>query len=92
MDVQNREEIEWTNCWWSNANKKKERILFVGNSVLRNIRGCFEKLLIGNNAVDLFATSLFINDYLFWKKLKLFLDTSEYVYKFVIIQYGVQHG
>lgn len=92
MDMQSREEIEWTNCWWSNANKKKERILLVGDSVLRNIRGCFEKLLLGYYAVDLFATSLFINDYLFWKHLKLFLDTSEYDYRFVIIQYGVQHG
>ncbi len=89
---QNRERIEWTNCWWSEACKKKERILLVGDSVTRNMRGRLEKLLYSTCAVDLFATSFSIHDSLFWKHLKLYLETSEYMHSCIIVQYGVQHG
>ncbi len=89
---QDRERIEWTNCWWSEACKKKERFLLVGDSVTRSMRGSLEKLLYFTCAVDLFATSFSIQDSLFWKHLKLYLETSEYVHSCIIVQYGVQHG
>lgn len=90
--LQNRENIEWTNCWWSKANKDISRILLIGDSVIRNVRGEFEKCMLGQYAVDLFATSLDINDSLFWKHMKLYMDTADYTYECIILQYGFHHG
>lgn len=37
-------------------------------------------------------SSFSIMDSLFWKHLRCFMDTSEYAYSCIIVQYGVQHG
>lgn len=88
----NREKVEWTNCWWSEANKITKRILLVGDSVTRSVRSCLERYMFGQYAVDLFATSFSIMDSLFWKHLRCFMDTAEYAYSCIIVQCGVQHG
>lgn len=90
--MRNREDIEWTNCWWSKANEEVDRILLVGDSVIRGVRGELEKLMENQYGVDLFATSLNIEDDLFWRHLWLFMETKEYKYKGIIVQYGFHHG
>lgn len=92
MQLGDRENIEWTNCWWSRANKSIDRILLIGDSVIRGVRGDLERFMIHQYAVDLFAASLDMNDDLFWKHVKLFMDTAEYTYKCIIVQYGFHHG
>lgn len=92
MHFSDRENIEWTNCWWSRANKSMNRILLIGDSVIRSVRGELEKCMLMNYAVDLFATSLDINDDLLWKHISLFLNTDEYKYECIIVQYGFHHG
>lgn len=89
---QNREKVEWTNCWWSEANKITKRILLIGDSVTRSVRSCLERYMFGQYAFDLFAASFSIMDSIFWKHLRGFMDTSEYAYSCIIVQYGVQHG
>lgn len=89
--LKDREEIEWTNCWWSDANQETERILLIGDSVTRAIRSSLEYYMFGQYAVDLFASSFSLNDPLFWKHLSCFMESSEYTYKCIVVQYGVQH-
>lgn len=89
--LKDREKIEWTNCWWSDANQEKERILLIGDSVTRAIRSSLEYYMFGQYAVDLFAASFSLSDPLFWKHLSCFIESSDYTYKCIIVQYGVQH-
>ncbi len=88
----NREKIEWINYWWSEADRQMDRVLLIGDSVTRSLRKCLENQLIRQYAVDLFASSFSITDPLFWKHLAFFMDSSEYEYKCIVVQYGVQHG
>lgn len=90
--MQNREDVEWTNCWWSKANAGVHRILLVGDSVIRRVRGELEKFMEGQYGVDLFAASLSIDDDLFWNHIHLFMNTVEYKYECIIVQYGFHHG
>lgn len=89
--LKDREEIEWTNCWWSDANQETERILLIGDSVTRAIRSSLEYYMFDRYAIDLFAASFSLNDPLFWKHLSCFMESSDYTYKCIIVQYGVQH-
>ncbi len=89
--LKDRERIEWVNCWWSDANQETERILLIGDSVTRGIRWSLEYYMFGQYAVDLFAASFSLSDPLFWKQLSCFLESSEYAYNCIIVQYGVQH-
>lgn len=36
--IEEREEIEWTNTWIDKANTNNSRILFIGDSVTRQLR------------------------------------------------------
>lgn len=89
--LKDREEIEWINCWWSDANQEIERILLIGDSVTRALRSSLEYYMFGQCAVDLFAASFSLSDPLFWKHLSCFIESLEYTYKCIIVQYGVQH-
>ncbi|MCD8038930.1 MAG: SGNH/GDSL hydrolase family protein [Lachnospiraceae bacterium] len=89
--LENREETEWTNCWWAKANSDTKRIALIGDSVTRQFRGVMEQFAQGVYAVDLFATSLYITDPLLKKHLSGFFDT-EYTYDTVILNYGYHHG
>ena len=66
-DFQNREPTEWVNSWISHANCKGDRILLIGDSVTRALRGKLEFFLKKWYHVDLFASSFAITDHLFWR-------------------------
>lgn len=38
MDIREREPIEWLNYWIEDANKYKQRIILIGDSVTRDLR------------------------------------------------------
>lgn len=90
-DVQNREPTEWVNSWISHANCKGDRILLIGDSVTRALRGKLEFFLKKWYHVDLFASSFAITDHLFWRHLQCFFN-DEYQYKIIIINYNFHHG
>ena len=37
MDIREREPIEWLNYWIEDANKYKQRIILIGDSVTRDL-------------------------------------------------------
>lgn len=89
-----RENIEWVNYWWEEANKDRKRVLLIGDSVTRQFRGNFSKLLLEKCGMvaDLFASSASVQDVLLLKEIKNFFDTSDYVYDIIILQLGGHHG
>lgn len=86
-----RETIEWVNSWLSQADCGGDRILLIGDSVTRELRGKLEYYINHWYKVDLFATSLAITDDLFWRYLQCFF-CGDYKYKIIMINYGFHHG
>lgn len=92
MELIERESVEWTNSWISNANKNGKRCLLIGDSTTRQIRSSLEFLAMGYFAVDLFASSYAIQDHKFMEYLKLFFQGDEYTYDVIFLQYGAHHN
>lgn len=91
--IKNREKIEWMNYWIEDANEKKERILLIGDSVIRQIRTkmnsmCYPKGYV----VDIIAMSYNIFDDMLKKELEHFFENSLYFYKYIIFNLGFHHG
>lgn len=85
--IEEREPIEWSNFWFDNANtKSSKRILLVGDSTLRCVRGPLSRLI--NCPVDLFATSSCLHDFLYIKQIDLFFSLNNYRYDAIFVQYG----
>jgi len=88
-----RENIEWQNMWWEQANNiDVRRIALLGDSVTRGYRSKLNEKLEGKYVVDICASSSQITDSLLWKEYKFFLDCSEWQYDIVVLQTGGQHG
>lgn len=91
--IKNREDIEWSNFWWEDANRECSRILFVGDSVTRGYRSLLNSILKNTGyVIDLCAFSSSITDDLTDKMLTGFFSVSEYSYESIGIQLGGQHG
>lgn len=89
--IEEREEIEWTNTWIDKANTNNSRILFIGDSVTRQLRSELSRFLFEELPVDLYASSYALNDAIFWTSVEQFLN-SGYTYEIIIIHYGFHHG
>lgn len=63
--IEEREEIEWTNTWIDKANTNNSRILFIGDSVTRQLRSELSRFLFEELPVDLYASSYALNDTIF---------------------------
>lgn len=88
-----REEIEWQNIWWEQANSVDvKRIALLGDSVTRGLRSRMNRYLEGKYVVDLCASSSQITDSLLHKEIKFFFECSEWKYCKILIQIGGQHG
>lgn len=88
---EDRETIEWVNSWLAHADCEGDRILLIGDSVTRELRGKLEHYISHWYNVDLFAASFAITDHLFWRNLECFFN-GDYKYKIIIINYGFHHG
>lgn len=92
-EILDREDIEWTNTWWENANDSScKRILMIGDSVTRGIRPKLHEIVKKDYVVDLFASSLQITDPLLEKEILFHFSVKEYLCNMAIIQIGGQHG
>lgn len=91
--IKNREDIEWSNFWWEDANRECSRILLIGDSVTRGYRSLLNNILKNTDyVIDLCAFSASITDDLTDKMLAGFFSVSEYSYECIGIQLGGQHG
>ena len=82
-----REEVEWLNFWYDDADKESQRrVLFWGDSTLREVRSTV-KARIGC-PVDFFGSSFALRDVMFWKQLETFFDSPYSRYDFIVIQTG----
>lgn len=82
-----REDIEWSNFWIDQANKKGDnRILLIGDSTARMVRSTLAKLT--GRPVDLFASSSSLHDTLFVNQVKCFFSDPLYKYATIFVQLG----
>lgn len=82
-----KEQTEWSNFWYDNANTQGEhRILFVGDSVARQVRRAFSEYM--NCPVDLFATSAALRDRMYWDQWECFFKSGLYSYDTIIVWVG----
>lgn len=89
---EHREQIEWSNFWWEDANKRCDRILLIGDSVTRGYRSSLNNILkMQGYVVDLCAFSASVVDSLTEKMLKAFFAVTEYSYDYIGVQMGGQH-
>lgn len=51
MDIREREPIEWLNYWIEDANKYKQRIILIGDSVTRDLRKKINFFLRGGESI-----------------------------------------
>lgn len=92
-EMQWRENIEWQNIWWEQANNTEvKRIALLGDSVTRGFRSKLNEKVGGEYAVDLCASSSQLTDGLLWREYKFFFDCSEWQYSKILMQGGAQHG
>lgn len=62
-EMQWREDIEWQNIWWEQANNMEvKRIALLGDSVTRGFRSKLNEKMRGGLFVDLCASSSQITD------------------------------
>lgn len=82
-----REDIEWSNFWWDQANTYSDyRILLMGDSTARMVRSTLAKMT--GKPVDLFATTSALHDSLFVNQMDCFFKCTEYQYNVVFVQFG----
>lgn len=88
-----REQIEWVNYWWEDANdNSKERWLLLGDSVIRQIRSTLNRMVGDKIAIDCFCTSTYLDDELLMKEIKDFISVQDYHYSKILINVGFHHG
>lgn len=92
MNKFERENIEWTNLWISDANTDKKRLMLIGDSTTRQIRGSVEILLNNIYSVDLFASSFAIYDEMLNNNIEMIFKSNDYKYDFIVLHYGGHHG
>lgn len=92
MKKRERESIEWTNTWWSEADTDNKRGLLIGDSTTRQLRGSMEVLLTNLYAIDLFAASFSIHDKRIENYMDILFRDDEYKYDFIVLHYGGHHG
>ena len=92
--LQWRENIEWQNIWWEQAdNTKVKRIALLGDSVTRGYRSRLNEIATGRGyVVDICASSSQVTDPLLWREFLFFLDSCEWKYDKIVLQTGGQHG
>ena len=82
-----REEVEWLNFWYDDANAESaRRVLFFGDSTLREIRSTAKARL--GCPVDFFGSSFALRDERFWTQLDTFFDSPYSRYDMIVIQTG----
>ena len=86
-----REETEWLNYWYGKANSltRSRRILFIGDSTARMVRGRLESRL--GIPVDFIGTSSGLHDVLFVSQVDAFFSSKRYSYAAIMVQLG-QHS
>lgn len=85
-----REEIEWTDTWWAQADDRTTpRVLLVGDSITRAYHPHVQGLFGQSIRVDRFATSKFATDPFFVKEIALYF--AEYPYRCIHLNHGL-HG
>ena len=89
---QGREKIEWLNYWIEDADKDKERIILIGDSVTRDLRKKLNLYMKASYSVDLIAMSYGIMDEMVLEELRHYFDLTNYRYKFILYQMGAHHG
>lgn len=90
---ENRENIEWFNYWIEEANKNKQRILLIGDSVARQYRKSLNNILIEEGyVVDIMAMSFYMCDKLMEEEIVKFVNHSEYQYEYILFHLGAHHG
>ena len=89
---QNREKIEWLNYWIEDADKDKERVILIGDSVTRDLRKKLNVYMETEYSIDLLAMSYSITDDSVLKELEHYFNTNAYKYKFILYQMGAHHG
>ncbi len=94
MDIREREPIEWLNYWIEDANKYKQRIILIGDSVTRDLRKKINFFLRGGGeyCVDLLAMSYSIFDDMVLEEIKHFFKRTPYQYDLIIYHLGAHHG
>ena len=89
FDFSKRENKEWSNMWWENADKTNEkRFLLIGDSITNSYRSHVQNNLEGIS-VDMLATSKALDDAMLYKELEYML--SQYDYKLIHFNNGL-HG
>ena len=85
-----REQFEWSNHWWSNANDLSiPRVLLIGDSISCGYSPVVTKILADKVHVDRLANSRLVSDPTHMKESALFVD--EYDYKVIHFNNGL-HG
>lgn len=91
--INNRERIEWLNYWIEDADKRKKRILLIGDSVTRQYRKILNTLVTSQGyVVDVLAMSYNLLDEAIEVEIEHYLKTIIYKYKYIIFQLGAHHG
>ena len=86
-----RENIEWTNTWVEDCqDPDKERILLIGDSVLRNIRGKISGII--NESADFIGTSRSFADPCFFNIFDCFFQANPRNYSKILVNLGINHG
>lgn len=84
-----REEIEWSNTWYSNANSpaiEGGKLLLIGDSTGRKIRSTMERM--SKKSVDFLGTSAGLHDVLFCSQVESFLTPVTWKYEAIYIWLG----
>lgn len=86
--INGREEIEWANFWYSNANSTTEggKYLLIGDSTGRKIRSSLEKT--SGKPVDFLGTSAGLHDLLFWSQMNSFFAPVTWEYDVIYVWLG----
>lgn len=87
----NREDVEWTNSWIEDCtDKNKKHILFIGDSVLREIRSVMTNLI--SESVDFIGTSRSFLDPKFYDIFDAFFKNNNFSYSSIFLNIGFLHG
>ena len=87
-----REDVEWSNTWYSKANSPVSvgsgggKFLLIGDSTGRKVRSTFERM--SKKPVDFFGTSAGIHDLLFCSQIESFFTPVTWKYEAIYVWLG----
>lgn len=83
-----REDIEWSNTWYSNANQSVGggKLLLIGDSTGRKIRSTLER--ISGRPTDFLGTSAGLHDLMFCSQLDSFFEPVTWTYDTIFVWIG----